>query len=137
MATLNKVMLMGRLTKDPELRHRAGGEPVANFSIATNSYSSGADGQRREFTEYHSVVAWTVGKRNLAQACADHLGKGSLVYVEGRLQTRSWEGADGQTRKATEIVANDVQFLESRGAGAAPVGVGAGVGDVDPGEVPF
>jgi single-strand DNA-binding protein len=148
MASLNKVMLMGRLTKDPEMRYTPSGQPVTSFSIATNRYSSGADGERKEFTDYHNIVAWNIGKRNLAQQVADFLHKGSLVYVEGRLQTRSWDGQDGVKRRATEVVANDVQFLEPRGAGAG-VGVGAspvddlpGMAedmprDVDPDEIPF
>ena len=148
MASLNKVMLMGRLTKDPEMRYTPSGQPVTSFSIATNRYSSGADGERKEFTDYHNIVAWNIGKRNLAQQVADFLRKGSLVYVEGRLQTRSWEGQDGQKRRATEVVANDVQFLEPRGAGvgagvhAAPVDDLPGMAedmprDVDPDEIPF
>jgi single-strand DNA-binding protein len=148
MASLNKVMLMGRLTKDPEMRYTPGGQPVTSFSIATNRYTSGPDGDRKEYTDYHNIVAWNIGKRNLAQQVADFLHKGSLVYVEGRLQTRSWEGQDGQKRRATEVVANDVQFLEPRGAGAG-VGVAAspvddlpGMAedmprDVDPDEIPF
>jgi len=148
MASLNKVMLMGRLTKDPEMRYTPSGQPVTSFSIATNRYSSGADGERKEFTDYHNIVAWNIGKRNLAQQVADYLRKGSLVYVEGRLQTRSWEGQDGQKRRATEVVANDVQFLEPRGAGvgaavsASPVDDLPGMAedmprDVDPDEIPF
>ena len=148
MASLNKVMLMGRLTKDPEMRYTPSGQPVTSFSIATNRYSSGTDGERKEFTDYHNIVAWNIGKRNLAQQVADFLHKGSLVYIEGRLQTRSWEGQDGQKRRATEVVANDVQFLEPRGAGvgagvsAAPVDDLPGMAeemprDVDPDEIPF
>ena len=152
MASLNKVMLIGRLTEDPEMRYTPSGQPVTSFSIATNRYTSGADGERKEFTDYHNIVAWNIGKRSLAQMVADYLRKGSLVYIEGRLQTRSWEGQDGQKRRATEVVANDVEFLEPRGAGA---GAGAGVRvaaspvddlpgmaeemprDVDPDEIPF
>ena len=146
--SLNKVMLIGRLTRDPEMRYTPSGQPVTSFSIATNRYGGGTDGERKEFTDYHNIVAWNIGKRNLAQQVADFLRKGSLVYVEGRLQTRSWEGQDGQKRRATEVVANDVQFLEPRGAGER-VGVGAspvddlpGMAedmprDVDPDEIPF
>ena len=150
MASLNKVMLMGRLTKDPEMRYTPSGQPVTSFSIATNRYSSGTDGERKEFTDYHNIVAWNIGKRSLAQMVADYLRKGSLVYVEGRLQTRSWEGQDGQKRRATEVVANDVEFLEPRGAGAgagvrvaaSPVDDLPGMAeemprDVDPDEIPF
>ena len=151
MATLNKVMLMGRLTRDPEMRYTPSGQPVTSFSIATNRYSAGNDGERKEFTDYHNIVAWNIGKRNLAQQVADFLRKGSLVYVEGRLQTRSWEGQDGQKRRATEVIANDVQFLEPRGAGGGGTGGSPtssphedlpGMAedmprDVDPDEIPF
>lgn len=144
MASLNKVMLLGRLTRDPEIRYTTGGQPVTQFAIATNRYSSGNDGERREFTDYHNIVAWNIGKRNLAQQCADFLRKGSLVYVEGRLQTRSWESQTGEKRKTTEVVAQDVQFLEPRqGAGVAaavddlPGMAEESARDVDPDEIPF
>jgi single-strand DNA-binding protein len=147
--SLNKVMLIGRLTRDPEMRYTPSGQPVTSFSIATNRYGGGAEGERREFTDYHNIVAWNIGKRNLAEIVAQYTKKGSLVYVEGRLQTRSWEGQDGQKRRTTEVVASDVQFLDTRGTGApgAGVPVGAseeppppddhGVRDVDPDEIPF
>jgi single-strand DNA-binding protein len=145
--TLNKVLLIGRLTRDPEMRYTPSGQPVTSFSIATNRYSGGTDGERREFTDYHNIVAWNIGKRQLAELVAQYTRKGSLVYVEGRLQTRSWEGQDGQKRRTTEVVASDVQFLESRsGAGAAagadempppPDDPGIGVRDVDPDDIPF
>lgn len=144
MASLNKVMLLGRLTRDPEIRYTTSGQPVTQFAIATNRYSSGNDGERREFTDYHNIVAWNIGKRNLAQQCADFLRKGSLVYVEGRLQTRSWESQTGEKRKTTEVVAQDVQFLEPRqGAGVAvaaddlPGLAEESARDVDPDEIPF
>jgi single-strand DNA-binding protein len=139
-------MLIGRLTRDPEMRYTPSGQPVTSFSIATNRYASGPEGDRREFTDYHNVVAWNIGKRNLAEQVGQYLHKGSLVYVEGRLQTRSWEGQDGQKRKTTEVVANDVQFLEPRGAAAVashapgddlPAMVDDGARDVDPDEIPF
>jgi single-strand DNA-binding protein len=87
--SLNKVMLIGRLTRDPEMRYTPNGQPVTSFSIATNRYTSGPDGERREFTDYHNCVAWNIGKRNLAELLGQNLKKGSLIYVEGRLQTRS------------------------------------------------
>jgi single-strand DNA-binding protein len=137
-------MLIGRLTRDPEMRYTPSGQPVTSFSVATNRYASGPDGERREFTDYHNIVAWNIGKRNLAELVANYLKKGSLVYVEGRLQTRTWEGQDGQKRKATEVVANDVQFLETRAAASvvagddsAPAAEDSGVRDVDPDEIPF
>jgi single-strand DNA-binding protein len=121
---LNKAMLIGRLTRDPEMRYTQSGTAMTKFGLATNRYGTGGDGERKEFTDFHNIVAWNQGKRNLAEICAQYLHKGSLVYVEGRIQTRSWEGQDGQKRTTTEINANDVQFLESRGAG-----VGAGVAE--------
>ena len=124
---LNKAMLIGRLTRDPEMRYTQCGTAMTRFGMATNRYGTGPDGERKEFTDFHNVVAWNQGKRNLAEICAQYLHKGSLVYVEGRLQTRSWEGQDGQKRTTTEINANDVQFLESRGAGGG--GGGAPVAD--------
>jgi single-strand DNA-binding protein len=148
MSNLNKVMLIGRLTRDPEMRYTPSGQPLTSFSIATNRYGAGNEGEKREFTDYHNIVAWNIGRRNLAEIVAQYTKKGSLVYVEGRLQTRSWEGQDGQKRRTTEVVANDVQFLETRGAGVGvgaavdempppPDDPGAGVRDVDPDDIPF
>jgi single-strand DNA-binding protein len=127
--TLNKAMLIGRLTRDPEMRYTPSGSAVTNFSIATNRYSTDASGEKKEFADFHNIVAWNQGKRNLAEICAQFLKKGSMVYVEGRLQTRSWEGQDGQKKSRTEIVVSDVEFLESRrdagfgdgGGGSAPI----------------
>jgi|SRR5690349_14730011 single-strand DNA-binding protein len=157
MSNLNKALLIGRLTKDPEMRYTPSGTAVTNFSIATNRWSSGADGERKEFTDYHNIVAYNAGKRNLAEIVAQYTRKGALVYVEGRIQTRSWEGQDGQKRRTTEIIANDVQFLDSRsggGGGGTSTGAGDGVArvprgqedipapddaprDVDPDDIPF
>jgi single-strand DNA-binding protein len=157
MSNLNKALLIGRLTKDPEMRYTPSGTAVTNFSIATNRWSSGPDGERKEFTDYHNIVAYPIGKRNLAETVAQYTRKGALVYVEGRIQTRSWEGQDGQKRRVTEIIANDVQFLEPRGAaGGGPAGGGPGPSratgsgstddipapddaprDVDPDDIPF
>ena len=112
MPSLNKVTIIGNLGKDPEMRFTPNGAPVTSFSIATNrTRAAGADGERRVDTEWFSVVAWN----KLAEICNQYLGKGSLVYIEGRLQTRSWDGQDGQKHSRTEIVANDVQFLDRRG----------------------
>src|SRR3954469_1787886 len=156
MSNLNKALLIGRLTKDPEMRYTPSGTAVTNFSIATNRWSSGGEGgERKEMTDYHNIVAYSGGKRNLAEIVAQYTRKGALVFIEGRIQTRSWEGQDGQKRRTTEIIANDVQFLEPRGAGgAAGSGVPAGRGaaathsddvhggddvprDVDPDDIPF
>jgi len=146
-SNLNKVMLIGRLTRDPEMRYTPSGQPVTSFSIATNRYSSGGEGEKREFTDYHNIVAWNIGRRNLAEVVAQYTKKGSLVYVEGRLQTRSWEGQDGQKRRTTEVVANEVQFLDTRSGGQGAGGFdetppppddpGPGIRDVDPDEIPF
>ncbi len=144
---LNKVMLIGRLTRDPEMRYTPKGDPVTSFSIATNRYGQGVNGERKEYTDYHNIVAWNVGRRNLAELTGQYLHKGSLVYIEGRLQTRSWEGQDGQKRKTTEVIATEVQFLEPRQApapaAAEPVEVAAAAPaeeaarDVDPDDIPF
>jgi single-strand DNA-binding protein len=150
MSNLNKALLIGRLTKDPEMRYTPSGTAVTNFSIATNRWSTGPDGERKEFTDYHNIVAYPIGKRNLAETVAQYTRKGALVFVEGRIQTRSWEGQDGQKRRVTEIIANDVQFLEPRGSNPAPAREPAPVHhedgipapddaprDVDPDEIPF
>ncbi|TMD13041.1 MAG: single-stranded DNA-binding protein [Chloroflexi bacterium] len=148
---LNKVMLIGRLTRDPEMRYTPKGDPVTSFSLATNRYGQSADGESKEYTDYHNVVAWNVGRRKLAELTGQYLHKGSLVYIEGRMQTRSWEGQDGQKRKTTEVVATEVQFLEPRSAAAAAPAASAPVEaavaapansdeaarDVDPDDIPF
>ena len=126
---LNKAMLIGRLTRDPEMRYTQSGTAMTRFGMATNRYGTGPDGERKEFTDFHNVVAWNQGKRNLAEICAQYLKKGSMVYVEGRLQTRSWEGQDGQKRTTTEINAQDVQFLDSRGGGGGGGGGAEAISD--------
>ena len=147
--SLNRVMLIGRLTRDPELRYTPSGTAVCQLGLATNRYGQDpASGERREFTDFHDVVVWNQGNRKLAELCGQYLQKGRLVYVEGRLQTRSWDDQQsGQKRFKTEVNANDVQFLDSRQDGApmggdAPVASGRpapvpGGGDVDPDDIPF
>jgi len=118
MAAVNKVILIGNLGRDPELRYTQSGQAVANFTLATTERFAGRDGgERQERTEWHRVVAWG----RTAELCAQYLSKGRSVYVEGRLQTREWEDKEGQKRRTTEIVALSVQFLGGRegGAGAA------------------
>ncbi len=109
---LNKVMLIGRLGSDPEIRYTADGTPVANFSLATDSPVKRGDQWESE-TEWHRIVAW----RRLAEICSEYLSKGRLVYVEGRLRTRQWEDRDGNKRWTTEIIARDIQILEPKGTG--------------------
>ena len=119
MASVNKVILIGNLGRDPELRYTASGQGVANFTLATNERWRDKDGANQERTEWHRIVVW--GKT--AENCAQYLQKGRSVYVEGRLQTREWEDKEGNKRQTTEIVAQNVTFLGSRDAarsGSAP-----------------
>jgi single-strand DNA-binding protein len=110
--SLNRVMIIGNLGQDPELRYTANQTPVATFSVATTDYRVGADGQRQETTDWHRVVVWS----KMAENCAKFLAKGRTVFVEGKLQTRSWDDKQtGQKRYQTEIVAQNVQFLNSPG----------------------
>ena len=109
MAGVNKVIIVGRLGGDPETKAVGANSTVARFNVATSENWVDRDGQKQERTEWHRVVTW--GK--LAEICGKHLAKGRQVYVEGRLQTRSWEDAQGQKRYTTEVVANTVQFLGS------------------------
>lgn len=127
--SLNKVMLIGRLTRDPEMRYTAQGTAVTNFGLATNRYlPQGESGERREQTDFHDIVVFNMGRRNLAEIVAQYTKKGALVYIEGRLQTRSWEDQQGQKRRTTEVVANDVQFLETRASAEGGYQSGGGYG---------
>jgi single-strand DNA-binding protein len=116
--SFNQAIVMGNLTRDPELRSTPGGQQVASFAVATNRTWMDASGERKEAVDYHEVVAW--GK--LGELAAQYLSKGRKVMVIGRLQTQSWE-KDGIKRSRTEIVASDINFLDSRGEGG---GVGGG-----------
>jgi single-strand DNA-binding protein len=124
MSGVNKVIIVGRLGGDPEVRYTPGGQPVGKLSVATSENWTDKQGQKQERTEWHRVVVW--GK--LAEICGQHLAKGRQVYVEGRLQTRSWDDkTSGQKKYATEVVATTVQFLGAPGAGAgATAGASAG-----------
>lgn len=130
--SVNKVQLIGNVGRDPEMRSLAGGEAVTTFSLATNRRWRGDDGQAHEQTEWHSVVAW----RKLAEQCGEYLTRGRQVYVEGWLQTRSWDDpATGQKRYRTEVVAERMVLLDSRGAGATSADGQADAGaDVAEGE---
>jgi single-strand DNA-binding protein len=107
---LNKVLLIGRLGRDPEMRYTPSGRPVTTFSVATSRTWNTADGERHTETEWFNVVAWG----NLAEICKQYLTKGQLVYVEGRLQTRHWDDADGHRHSSTEVVANEMIMLSDR-----------------------
>jgi single-strand DNA-binding protein len=116
MAGLNKVMVIGNLGADPEMRYTADGNALTSFRVAASRNYSTPDGERREETEWFSVVAW----RKLAEQCSQFLQKGRRVYVEGRLRTRSWDAPDGQKRYRTEVVAAQVLFLDRPGGAPLP-----------------
>jgi single-strand DNA-binding protein len=120
-AGVNKVILIGNLGRDPELRYTQSGQAVANFTLATTESWNKREGGREERTEWHRIVAWG----RTAELCAQYLSKGRTVYVEGRLQTREWENREGQKQKTTEVVAVNVQFLGGpRGSGGSQGGSG-------------
>ena len=140
---LNKAMVIGHLGADPEMRYTANGNAVTTFNVATSRQFQGPDGERREETEWFRVVTWN----RLAETCSQYLSKGRLVYVEGRMQTRSWEGQDGQKRYTTELIAQEVKVLGGRDGGGGgggggrysaglPVGADA-EGDIEPDDLPF
>ncbi len=135
---LNKVMLIGRLGTEPEMRYTPTGTATTSFRIAVNRRSRTQEGQEpREETDWFTVVTW----QKLAEIASQYLAKGARVYVEGRLQTRSWEGQDGQKRYATEIIANDMIMLDSRQAAGVASGRSGDdeVEDIttDGGDIPF
>ena len=109
--SINKVMLIGNLGGEPELRHTASNVPVVNFTVATNESWMNKEGSREERTEWHRVVAW----RRLAEICSEYLHKGSQVYIEGKIRTRNWEDQSGQKRFITEVVADEMVILGGRG----------------------
>lgn len=135
MAGLNKVMIIGNLGADPEMRYTADGKALTSFRVASSRNYNGPDGERREETEWFSVVTW----QKLAEQCSQFLQKGRRVYVEGRLQTRSWDAQDGQRKYRTEVIAEKVLFLDR--AGAMPLGdeheSSAPMPEVEPEDIPF
>jgi single-strand DNA-binding protein len=138
MASLNKVQIIGNLGADPEMRFTANGRAVTTMRVACSRSYTTQDGERREETEWVRVVAWA----RLAELASQYLAKGRSVYVEGRLQTREWEDKEGQRRFMTEVVAQDIQFLDRRGGGDydGDSGSQAGAtpaGSVDPDDLPF
>lgn len=125
MPSLNKIIIIGNVGGEPEMRFTPNGKPVTSFRVATNWVSTTPDGERKQETEWFNVVAWN----KLAEQCNQFLTKGKLVYAEGRLHTRTWEGQDGQPHSRTEVIANKVVFLDRRGAAPLPeekVGEGGG-----------
>ena len=128
MAGVNKVILVGNLGRDPELRYTKNGQAVANFTLATTEQWNNRSGNREERTEWHRIVAWA----KTAELCAQYLSKGRSAYIEGQLRTRDWEDRDGNKRQTTEIHAQTVQFLGgprgSGGGGGGGAGRGGGGG---------
>jgi len=135
MPSLNKVIIIGNLGSEPEMRFTPNGNPVTSFRVATNRVYTTPEGERKQETEWFTVVAW--GK--LAEQCNQFLTKGRLVYAEGRLHTRAWESQDGQKHFRTEVVANRVTFLDRQAAAPLPEEVveEAGFGELEPEDIPF
>ncbi len=122
--SLNKVMIIGNLGRDPEMRYTPNGTPVTSFSVACSRNRLTPDGDRKEETEWFNVVAWN----KLAETCGQYLSKGQKVYIEGRLQTRSWEGNDGQKHTRVEVIANQLIMLSPKKAAPSD---DSGYGDED------
>jgi len=119
--SVNKVILVGRLGRDPETRYTGGGQAVANFSVATDDSYKDKNGERQKRTEWHKIVVW--GKQ--AEIAQQYLKKGSLIFIEGRIQSREWQDKEGQKRTSFEIVASNFRMLGGRAAGAAAGAGGA------------
>jgi single-strand DNA-binding protein len=122
--SVNKVILVGRLGRDPETRYTGGGQAVANFSVATDESYKDKNGERQKRTEWHKIVVW--GKQ--AEIAQQYLKKGSLIFIEGRIQSREWQDKEGQKRTSFEIVANNFRMLGGRAEGAAAASAGGGAG---------
>jgi single-strand DNA-binding protein len=137
MASLNKVMLIGNVGTDPEMRFTPNGSPVTSFRLATSRVFTASNGERKQETEWFTIVTW----RKLAESCNQFLTKGQRVYVEGSLRTRSWEGQDGQKRSRVEVIANRVLFLDKQATAPLPSEEGAPAeipeDMVDPEDLPF
>lgn len=129
MASVNKVILVGNLGSDPEVRYTPSGRAVANFSLATTERYTNKEGEKEEKTEWHRIVAWA----RLGEICGEYLTKGSQVYIEGRIQSRSWEDRDGNKRYTTEIIAQAMQML----GGSRKGGEAASVEESHPSEEPI
>jgi single-strand DNA-binding protein len=126
--SVNKVILVGRLGRDPETRYTSSGQAVCNFTLATDETYKDRAGERQKRTEWHRIVVWA----KQAEIAQQYLHKGSLIYVEGRIQTRQWDDREGQKRTTVEIVANNFRMLGGRGdAAAVAAGAGAGSAEAD------
>ncbi|MFC1991915.1 single-stranded DNA-binding protein [Chloroflexota bacterium] len=135
MVSVNRMIIIGNLGSEPEMRFTPNGRPVTSFSAATNRRYTTSDGERREETEWFTVVTWG----RLAEQCNQYLTKGRLVYVEGRLHSHSWEGQDGQKRYRNEIIADRVSFLDRQASASLPednTGEG-GPEELEPEDIPF
>lgn len=136
MVSLNKIMLIGNVGTDPEMRFTPSGNPVTSFRLATSRMYTASDGERKQETEWFTIVAW----RKQAESCNQFLTKGQRVYVEGSLRTRAWEGRDGQKRVTAEVMANRVIFLDKQALAPLPgeeVPVETGEEEVAPEDLPF
>lgn len=142
MASINKMIIIGNLGSEPEMRFTPNGNPVTSFSVATNWRYTTSQGERKEETQWFTVVTWN----RLAEQCNQFLTKGRLVYAEGRLRTRTWDGQDGQKRFRNEIIANKVTFLdkqavaplsEEKAEEKAEAGEASESGELEPEDVPF
>jgi single-strand DNA-binding protein len=135
MVSVNRIIIIGNLGSEPEMRFTPNGRPVTSFSAATNRRYTTSEGERREETEWFTVVTWG----RLAEQCNQFLSKGKLVYVEGRLRTHSWEGQDGQKRYRNEIVADRVSFLDRQSSTHfnEDKSVEPGMDDMEPDDIPF
>lgn len=134
MASLNRVMIIGNVGTDPEMRFTPNGNPVTSFRLATSRVYTTPEGERRQETEWFTVVSWN----RLAENCNQFLTKGQRAYVEGRLHTRSWEGQDGQKRSRVEIIANRVLFLDRQPTAPLPTEAAAAAAEeLEPEDLPF
>ena len=135
MASVNKLIIIGNVGSEPEMRFTPNGNPVTSFRVATNWRYTTSQGERREETEWFTVVAWN----RLAEQCNQFLGKGRLVYVEGRLRSRTWESQEGEKRVRNEIVADKVTFLDRQASAPLPEegAEDAPIGEVSPEDIPF
>jgi len=134
MVSLNKVMLIGNIGSDPEMRYTPNGNPVISFRMATNRVYTAPTGEKKQETDWFTVIAWN----KLAEQCNQFLTKGKLVYVEGRLHNRSWDGMDGQKHYRTEVIANRVTFLDRQAAATADDKSEEGLDDIiDGDDLPF